>query len=83
MSEPIKLVTKPTVSTEVREAVVEELRGLLIEAEAGTIETVVVIAQYHDGRWSCSKLKTAQVSQTVGRLEIMKSEWIMQILKDS
>lgn len=82
MSAPIALVAKPTVAEEVRESVVRLLRGTLAEAEAGEVSTVVILVGHINGDWFSRCSDTEHFSEAVGRVEIIKQEWIAQYLRD-
>jgi hypothetical protein len=82
MADPIKLVSKPTASDEVRESIIKVLRDTLNEAVAGEIRSVVVLAEYADGEWINRASDTLEFSKAIGRLEITKQEWVAQYLKN-
>jgi len=79
---PIKLVTNPTASEEVKESVVRLLRDTLTEAEAGQIDCVAIIIGRVDGQWLDRCSTTMCFSEAIGRLEITKQEWIEQYLRN-
>jgi hypothetical protein len=81
MSAPVKLVAKPTADEEVCKSVVTLLTDALAHAEAGEIDTVLLIAHYVDGEWSDAFSDTNRYSETIGRLEIAKHEWIANYLR--
>jgi len=81
MTTPVKLVAKPTADEEVRKSVVALLKDVLVHAEAGEIDTVLLIAHYVDGAWSNACSDTNRYSETIGRLEIAKHEWIANYLR--
>lgn len=75
------LVPKPTANEEVRESVVRLLRWSLEQAEAGNVDTLIMILGHPDGEWSDKVSETVKFSEAIGRLEITKQEWIAQYLK--
>lgn len=81
MSAPIQLVTKPKVEDEVRESVLRALRQTLEQAEAGEIDTVIMILGHPDGEWSDRCTSTTKLSEAIGRIEITKQEWIAEYLR--
>lgn len=81
MGASVTLVTKPTAAEEVRESVIRLLRKTLDEAEAGQIETVIIIGRAPDGEWINRASETNHFSDAIGRLEITKAEWIAQYLE--
>ena len=82
MSSPLSLVVPPTASDEVRESVVKLLKETLADAEAGKIDTVIMILGHPDTEWSDRVSGTNRFSEAVGRLEITKQEWIAQYFRD-
>ena len=80
MAGPISLVTKPSADEEVRESVVRLLREALAQAEAGEVDTVLMILGHPDETWSDIASETVSFSHAVGRLEILKQKWIAKYL---
>ena len=80
MAKPISLVPKPTVAEEVRESVVRLLRSALEEAEKGDVDTVIIISSLTNGEWLERASDTNKISESIGRLEIVKQQWIAQFL---
>lgn len=81
MADPVTLVPKPKASDEVRESVVSLLRKSLAEAESGEVHSALIILEDVNGEWISRQSTTLKFSETVGRLEIFKQEWIAQFLK--
>ena len=73
---PIALVTKPSATDEVRESILRVLRETLAEAEAGNIDTVIMILGHPNGEWTDRTSGTNRFSDAIGRLEITKADWI-------
>jgi hypothetical protein len=78
----VQLVPKPKTSDEVRESVVSILRTSLAEAEAGDVDTVILIMSRPDGEWITRQSMTMKLSESIGRMFIAMHEW-SQILLDS
>jgi hypothetical protein len=78
----VQLVPKPKTSDEVRESVVSILRTSLAEAEAGDVDTVILIMSRPDGEWIARQSMTMKLSESIGRMFIAVHEW-SQILLDS
>ena len=82
MNSPIVLVPKPKASDEVRGSVVRLLRESLEQAEAGEVNTVIIIASHPDGTWTDLCSSTDKLSEAIGRLEITKQAWIAEYLRE-
>lgn len=82
MSTPVTLVPKAKTTDDVRESVVRLLRDSLAQAEAGDVDTVIIILSHPDGEWSDRCSDTEKLSEAIGRLEITKQEWVSQYLKN-
>jgi hypothetical protein len=82
MTDPavLSLAPRPKAEDEVRDNVVKLLAGALEEARNGEITSVIVILQRADGDWSDRASDTLKFSEAIGRLEILKQEWIEQYL---
>jgi hypothetical protein len=78
--DPVKLVTKPTAKAEIRDSIVRDLREVLAQAEAGDIDAIIVLALHPDGEWSGNNIATTRFSEVIGRIEIVKQQWIAQYL---
>lgn len=76
------LVTKPTISAEIKAGILELLRVATADAEAGNVSTMLVIAVRPDGTWSREWSGTEEMAAMIGRLEITKQEWIESYSKD-
>lgn len=73
-----KLVTKPTLPDEIRAGILKLLATCVEDAQAGNVETMLVIAVRPDGTWSREWSGTLDMSSMIGRLEITKQEWIAE-----
>jgi hypothetical protein len=73
---PVTLVPKPTAQDEVRESIISILRETLAEAEAGNIDTVIMLLSHPNGEWTNRSSGTNKFSEAIGRLEITKADWI-------
>lgn len=80
---PIKLVPRPTADDEARKSVIKLLRLALERAERGEVLTAIVILQHPGNSWSNGVGGALNASETVGRLEIAKSEWVERYLRET
>ena len=80
MTTPISLVTKPSASAEIKADVVRLIKDALREAENGNVLSVVMIVRYADGTWGDNASATTHFPDTLGRLEILKYEWIKKYI---
>jgi hypothetical protein len=76
MSAPIALVPKPTADEEISANIVHYLTDLLADAHAGRLTSVVCLWERPDGKWGHAQSGSPDMSRTIGRLEIVKGEWI-------
>jgi hypothetical protein len=81
VKEPVKLVTKPTAKAEIRDSIIRNLREVLAQAEAGDIDAVIILALHPNGEWSGNDIATTRFSEVIGRIEIVKQQWVAQYLK--
>jgi len=77
-----KLVPKPSIENQIKEQVAKILRKLLTESEAGQIAAMLVICKRPDGSWYDECTSVMHFPDAIGRLEIVKHDWITQFLKD-
>jgi hypothetical protein len=82
VSNVIGLVAKPTAEDDVRESVIRLLRKTLEEAEAGEVDSLVMIVGCPNGEWSDRASETVKFSEAIGRLEITKQDWIARFMRD-
>ena len=80
MTEVVSLVSKPTVEQEIKNDLVEMLRRTLAEAESGEISGVFMIVTRLDGDWSDRWTGITKMSDTIGRVEIIKQQLIHKYL---
>lgn len=78
----IALVPTPTAAEKYKKACVEILRERLAQAEAGDIESLVLIVKHADGTWSDDRSGVDGFPEAIGRLEITKHAWITAFLRD-
>ena len=83
MADFIKLVPEAVAEDEVRESVLAVLQEMLGMAEAGVLNTVIVIAGRVDGDWMNRYSETVCFSEAIGRLEITKQEWVKNYMKEN
>ena len=77
-----KLVPKPSIENQIKEQVAKILRKLLTESEAGQIAAMLVICKRPDGSWYDERTSVMYFPDAIGRLEIVKHDWITQFIKD-
>lgn len=75
MSEPLKLVVKSP-ADEIRADVLDILREQLARAEAGEIDSVLVVFKYPDGHWGHRHSGVVGFSEAIGQIETIKQDWI-------
>jgi hypothetical protein len=76
----IKLVTPPTADEEVQASIIKLLETTLVEAKAGELRSIIIIAAHVDNGWIDRASETLIFSEVIGRLEIMKQRWIKRYL---
>ena len=77
--EIIRLV--PKVDDEINEDIIDILKESLVDAEAGKIQTIIVISTSPNGEWSHSMSGTDGITAAIVRLEITKQEWINRYIR--
>lgn len=82
MTKTIVLVPTPTAAEIFRTACVDILRERLAQAEAGDIDSVVLIVKHADGTWSDDRSGVDGFPEAIGRLEITKQAWVRAYLDD-
>jgi hypothetical protein len=84
MTDPavLSLAPRPKAEDQVRESIVAILATALKEARNGEITSVIMILQHSDGDWSDRASETIKFTEAIGRLEILKQEWIAVYLAD-
>lgn len=80
MSAVLKLAVPPTLGEEIKQDCVRILKKALIMAEAGEVESVLMICKRTDDTWSDEHSGTLKTSEAIGYLEICKQRWISQYL---
>lgn len=80
-SAPTKIVTLrevPALTTqeEIRLNVVEKLKRVLVQAEAGEIDEILVIMHHPDEDWTSISSMTQSIMRWVGYLEMTKLDWV-------
>lgn len=71
-----QLVTPPSISDEIKESIITELTSLLEQAKNGEFSTFLAVFKRANGRWGHYESGTMDFCEAVGRLEIVKVEWI-------
>lgn len=82
MTSPVALVSKPTVAGSIKSVVVDLLKEALVKAEAGEIESVIIILKRPDGTWHDDRSGCIGMVDAIGHLEIIKQAWINVYLKE-
>lgn len=79
MSRPLQFVPPPTANEEARAAVIAMLNETLEEAKRGEIAEMVMILKHpQEDEWSERATVTRFRSAWIGKLEILKHNWIIQ-----
>lgn len=73
-----QLVTPPSVTDEIKASIVQELTDLLEQAQRGEFSTMVVMFKRANGRWGHYESGTIDFCDAIGRLEIVKHEWVAE-----
>jgi 1,4-dihydroxy-2-naphthoyl-CoA synthase len=76
MSEPVKLVTKPSAAATIQASVVALLCEALADAEAGKVSGVIIISKEIDGSWYHRASGALSVREEIGAIEILKNDRI-------
>lgn len=76
----LHIISRKTVDQETRDSVSSALNDVVKLADKGEIDVVCIIARHLDGSWTHRTSDTDCFPETIGRLEILKSEWIKQHL---
>ena len=79
----IGIVPKLTLPEQSRADVVDILRRALNKAEAGEVETVLVIMKHPDQTWSDERSIAMDFPEAIGRLEIVQHAWMTQYLSQT
>jgi hypothetical protein len=83
VSDVAQLVPKPTIRDEIREDIIATLRRTLAEAEAGEIIGLFMIKKGPSGHWSDSRSGVTEFSDFIGKIEIVKQDWIEHYRRDN
>lgn len=76
MNVPLSIVAAPTVQDEIKGNIIDDLREMLVKAEAGEIEGLILVAKYPSGKWSDRRSGCIDFPGAIGYLEIVKQAWI-------
>lgn len=79
----VQLVTPPSCSDEIKESIIKELTDMLAQAKRGEFSMVVVIFKRTAGKWGHYESGTLDFCEVIGRLEITKTEWINEFVRQS
>jgi hypothetical protein len=78
---PLRLIPRnAAVQAELNSNVIETLEEALAEARAGAITSIVLIAAHPTLGWSHEQSGVTDFSAAIGRLEILKQEWISRYI---
>lgn len=80
MPELLNLVSKPRASDEDRKDIVALLRRTLAEAEAGELDTVILLARRPDGYWAERYSGVSPMTDLIGRLTIVQAQMVRRYL---
>lgn len=79
----VKLAPPPSLDEAVRSAIEEGLREVLAMTIAGEIVNCVIIYERHDNSWNDKTFGSVDFSKSIGRLEILKQNWISTFIAHS
>ena len=82
MTDPIQLVTKPTVSDDIRASLVRMFENALRLTNDGQVVCAMLIIEGPDGFWREESSGTMALTSLIGRVEIMKQGWIKRFYSD-
>ena len=78
----LSIAAKPTLAHDIRQRIVEDLKEVLLKlAEAGEIESSVIIFKRMGDGWSDRRSGSLNFPDSIGRLEIVKQAWIAEYLR--
>ena len=77
----LSIAAKPTLAQGIRQRIVEDLKEVLKLAEAGEIESSVIIFKRMGDGWSDRLSGLLHFPDSIGRLEIVKQAWIAEYLR--
>lgn len=83
MTTPISLVDRLKSSDDYRKEIIDALNAALRRAENGETDSVVIIERQPNKYWLFNFGGERSVVEMVGRIEILKQEWIAEYLKKS
>jgi 1,4-dihydroxy-2-naphthoyl-CoA synthase len=78
MTEPVRLVPKPTIDEEIRAGVIDLLRDALADAEAGNVTGVIILTSETDGMWGHRSSASLSIREEIGALEFYKHDRIVR-----
>jgi hypothetical protein len=81
MADTLSIAPKPTVLDKIKQDIVETLREALAEAEKGEICSMLLIMKHNDNSWSDERSGSMDFPDAIGRLEIVKQNWIQAYLQ--
>jgi 1,4-dihydroxy-2-naphthoyl-CoA synthase len=70
--DPFKLVPRPTVDQEIRDAAVAILREAIADVVAGKVLGIIVLCKETDGMWMHRASGTISVREDIGAIEMLK-----------
>ena len=76
----LTVLPKPSTDKDTKESVVRILKTVLDRAEAGEVKAIILIESCIDGNWIPHWGEVPNYSEAIGRLEILKQEWIAAYL---
>jgi hypothetical protein len=80
MNDPLTLITKPKAADDIKVEILDILRGALAEAEAGELDALILVKRQVGGKWGNDRSGLLSITDAVGRLEIIKQEYVYQYL---
>ena len=69
--EPIALVPKPTVETEIRESAIKLLNEAIADVEAGTVSGVIILSKETSGTWYHRASGTISLREEIGSIFLL------------
>lgn len=79
----IKPIGRPHIDEQIKEDILISLNETIEAVEAGHVSELLIIVRGPDGTWSKATHRVEEFSSWIGRLEIVKQEWIEEYLKQT
>lgn len=82
MTQPLTFAPKPKVGDEIKQQALQYLREAIEKVEAGEVEELIILLRMPNRHWLSLATDSANFTQAMGALEILKHEWIAKYLAE-